>query len=117
MEGAHLPAFFFFQPSPPCFWRSRTPGSDGGDARDQSSPTWRPFRRALARAGPGERGIWSHFGIQPTRPETGYGYIQRGDTIGDDGRFKVKRFVETKADLVQAHGLWSPALYWKSGPS
>jgi mannose-1-phosphate guanylyltransferase/mannose-6-phosphate isomerase len=33
------------------------------------------------------------FGVRPTRPETGYGYIQRGAPL-TDGVFEVARFVE-----------------------
>ena len=39
------------------------------------------------------------FGIQATAPETGYGYIRRGEAVGDGCR--VKRFVE-KPDLQTA---------------
>ena len=38
-------------------------------------------------------------GIQPNRPETGYGYIRRGEAVGDG--FRVERFVE-KPDLQTA---------------
>jgi mannose-1-phosphate guanylyltransferase/mannose-6-phosphate isomerase len=42
-------------------------------------------------------------GIAPTRPETGYGYIQRGDAAGAEhpGLFRVRRFVE-KPDAARA---------------
>lgn len=39
-------------------------------------------------------------GLLPTRPETGYGYIEVGDAIGHHS-FEVKRFVE-KPDLARA---------------
>ena len=46
-------------------------------------------------------------GIQPTRPETGYGYIQSSDTVVDDF-CKVKTFTEKPnldlASVVMAHG-------------
>src|SRR5690606_1901995 len=46
--------------------------------------------RATALAGEG----WLvTFGIQPGGPETGYGYIQQGEALGD-GAFRVARFVE-----------------------
>ena len=43
------------------------------------------------------------FGIEPTRPETGYGYIKRGEPIGETAQsgFRVERFVE-KPDLDRA---------------
>jgi mannose-1-phosphate guanylyltransferase len=40
------------------------------------------------------------FGIQPTRAETGYGYIETGTSLGEDG-LKVARFVE-KPDAATA---------------
>ena len=39
-------------------------------------------------------------GITPTRPETGYGYIEKGAPIGDEA-FEVKQFIE-KPDLAHA---------------
>lgn len=43
------------------------------------------------------------FGITPTSPETGYGYIQRGEAIGDAG-FDVERFLE-KPDQAKAQAM------------
>ncbi len=57
------------------------------------------------------------FGIVPTGPETGYGYIQRGEsTINDISEaFKVKRFVE-KPNLETAEQyINSGEYYWNSG--
>lgn len=54
------------------------------------------------------------FGIVPVRPETGYGYIQRGDSLQLEG-FEVARFVE-KPDLVRASEYTqSGDYYWNSG--
>jgi mannose-1-phosphate guanylyltransferase len=54
------------------------------------------------------------FGIVPTAPETGYGYIKRGELINDTG-FTVAEFVE-KPDLVTAKNyLESGNYYWNSG--
>jgi mannose-1-phosphate guanylyltransferase/mannose-6-phosphate isomerase len=56
------------------------------------------------------------FGITPTAPETGYGYIRSGEPLpGADGAYKIARFVE-KPDLATASGYlaegdWS----WNSG--
>jgi mannose-1-phosphate guanylyltransferase len=47
-----------------------------------------------------EQGWLVTFGISPTGPETGYGYIQSGDSIGA-GVHKVLRFVE-KPDAARA---------------
>ncbi|MDA5534851.1 mannose-1-phosphate guanylyltransferase/mannose-6-phosphate isomerase [Yersinia mollaretii] len=57
------------------------------------------------------------FGIVPTGPETGYGYIQRGETTVNDisNAFKVKRFVE-KPNLETAEKyINSGEYYWNSG--
>lgn len=54
------------------------------------------------------------FGIVPTQPETGYGYIQRGSALSVQG-YQVARFVE-KPDSVTAQGyLDSGDYYWNSG--
>src|SRR5262249_22762446 len=48
--------------------------------------------RGLAAA---QEGRLVTFGIKPSRPDTGYGYIQSGNPIeGADGVFTVDRFVE-----------------------
>lgn len=53
------------------------------------------------------------FGIVPSVPETGYGYIQRGEALADG--FKVAQFVE-KPDLDTAEQyLASGNYYWNSG--
>jgi mannose-1-phosphate guanylyltransferase len=59
-------------------------------------------------------------GISPTRPATGYGYIEQGDATGNSG-FKVARFVEkptlAKAEDYLASGryLWNAGIFvWRS---
>jgi mannose-1-phosphate guanylyltransferase/mannose-6-phosphate isomerase len=53
------------------------------------------------------------FGITPTAPETGFGYIQRGEAL--DGGFKVDRFVE-KPDLERAKAFLADGGYsWNGG--
>ncbi len=53
-------------------------------------------------------------GIVPTRPETGYGYIERGEPAGEGVR-EVARFVE-KPTLERAeHFLESGKFLWNSG--
>ena len=57
------------------------------------------------------------FGITPTLPETGYGYIQRGQTWKGDveGVYEVSRFVE-KPDLKTAEQYLDSGDYaWNSG--
>lgn len=54
------------------------------------------------------------FGVLPSCPETGYGYIQRGNSLGVAG-FNVARFVE-KPDVARANDyLNSGDYYWNSG--
>ncbi|SFN62633.1 mannose-1-phosphate guanylyltransferase [Izhakiella capsodis] len=56
------------------------------------------------------------FGIVPTGPETGYGYIQRGENSGESSvASSVKRFVE-KPDLATAQTyVDSGEYFWNSG--
>ncbi|QNK02736.1 mannose-1-phosphate guanylyltransferase/mannose-6-phosphate isomerase [Dyella telluris] len=54
------------------------------------------------------------FGIRPDRPETGFGYIRRGDAIGE-GAFRVAQFVEKPA-LATAESYVADGHYdWNSG--
>lgn len=54
------------------------------------------------------------FGVLPNSPETGYGYIKRGEPLGDDG-FKLAHFAE-KPDLLTAQQyLDEGTYYWNSG--
>ena len=48
---------------------------------------------SLARARDGS----PTFGIVPTRPETGYGYIQFGEALDVANTFRVDRFIEKAA--------------------
>ncbi len=53
-------------------------------------------------------------GIKPSQPETGYGYIRRGERIRD-GVFQVKKFTE-KPNLAEAvKYISSGEYYWNSG--
>ncbi|MEV5117301.1 MAG: mannose-1-phosphate guanylyltransferase/mannose-6-phosphate isomerase [Stenotrophomonas indicatrix] len=71
------------------------------------------FRTAVqAAAGAAEAGKLVTFGIVPTGPETGYGYIKAAD---GQGARAVERFVE-KPDLDTATGyVASGQYYWNSG--
>lgn len=54
-------------------------------------------------------------GIMPSRPETGYGYIEAEMELRGSGPFPVKRFVE-KPDLETALGyLTAGTFFWNSG--
>jgi mannose-1-phosphate guanylyltransferase/mannose-6-phosphate isomerase len=75
------------------------------------------FRSVVkSAAGAAADGALVTFGIKPTRPETGYGYISGGERLGTrEGCFEVKRFVE-KPDLATAESyLKDGTYYWNSG--
>ncbi|MEV8521835.1 mannose-1-phosphate guanylyltransferase/mannose-6-phosphate isomerase [Dyella marensis] len=73
------------------------------------------FRDAVEQALPAARDNWLvTFGIRPDRPETGFGYIRRGDAIGGHA-YKVAEFVEKPA-LETAQGYIEHGGYdWNSG--
>ena len=54
------------------------------------------------------------FGIIPTKPETGYGYIELGKKC-DDATYRVKRFVEKPNLSLAKSYLASSNYYWNSG--
>ncbi len=58
------------------------------------------------------------FGVQPTKPETGYGYLELGEEHSRDGEWavhKLQRFVE-KPDLERAQRyLESTRFLWNAG--
>lgn len=54
------------------------------------------------------------FGISPTAPETGYGYIEMGDPVSQRGR-AVKRFVEKPDAKTAASYLAQGNYVWNSG--
>ena len=63
-----------------------------------------------------KQGHVATIGIQPTHPETGYGYLHCGDALDDTQQsFKLKRFVE-KPSLETALGYLEDGNYlWNSG--
>jgi len=67
-------------------------------------------RRAVAFA---QDGALVTFGIEPTRPETGYGYIQKGEPVGSG--FRVERFKEKPAEDEAARLAADGAHLWNSG--
>ena len=54
------------------------------------------------------------FGIVPSRPETGYGYIRAGEVTGD-GIFEVAGFVEKPSLETATDYVESGEYYWNSG--
>ncbi len=73
-------------------------------------------RAISAAADAAETGCLVTFGITPTAPETGYGYIRAGAALaGIDGAYRIDKFVE-KPDLATAATyLADPAWSWNSG--
>ena len=70
-------------------------------------------RRAALMA---EEGALATFGIVPTGPETGYGYIRRGAAVdGSDGCYRVDRFVEKPDRATAQDFLRDGGYYWNSG--
>jgi mannose-1-phosphate guanylyltransferase / mannose-6-phosphate isomerase len=56
------------------------------------------------------------FGMKPTAPEIGYGYIERGSALPDvPGAFRVARFVEKPSPARAADLLASGRHLWNSG--
>lgn len=72
------------------------------------------FALAVAEAARlAEQGYLVTFGILPTAPETGFGYIEQGEALSSGN--KVLRFVE-KPELVIAQGYVASGKYlWNSG--
>jgi mannose-1-phosphate guanylyltransferase / mannose-6-phosphate isomerase len=72
------------------------------------------FHRAVhAALGAAQQGQLVTFGIVPTMPETGYGYIQRGPASG--AVFRIARFIEKPSAAVAEDFLTSQEYYWNSG--
>lgn len=76
------------------------------------------FHSVIADAIPfAEEGKLVTFGIIPTQPETGYGYIQRGEAqhAGNSAAWKIKRFVEKPDKETAISYLESKEYLWNSG--
>ncbi len=85
-------------------------------AADHHIENCEKFRQVVADACVlADNGKMVTFGIVPTKPETGYGYIKGGDEVGAASAFEVDQFVE-KPDLVTAQSyLEGGDYYWNSG--
>ena len=77
----------------------------------------RAFVSAVNKALPlAQSGHLMTFGIIPTTPETAYGYIQRGESLGGDS-FEISQFVEkpnketAQAYLEQGSYLWNSGMF------
>jgi mannose-1-phosphate guanylyltransferase len=54
-------------------------------------------------------------GVRPTRPETGYGYIRRGERLDDGGAWSVDAFVEKPDADTARHYVEAGDYLWNSG--
>lgn len=75
------------------------------------------FEAAVRRASvAAAQGKLVTFGIEPTHPETGYGYIQSGIALAAaEGCFEVARFVEKPDAATAQEYLDAGNFYWNSG--
>jgi mannose-1-phosphate guanylyltransferase/mannose-6-phosphate isomerase len=72
------------------------------------------FQMAVSAAlGAAEEGHLVTFGIVPHTPETGYGYIKRGQQLGP--AYRIEQFVEKPNAERAAQFLASGGYYWNSG--
>jgi mannose-1-phosphate guanylyltransferase len=72
------------------------------------------FREAAqTAAAAAEQGLIVTFGVRPTGPATGFGYIHPGEPVGQ-GVFRVAAFVE-KPDLETARRYVAEGYLWNSG--
>ena len=74
------------------------------------------FQAAVRRVVPhAEAGRLITFGIVPSAPESGYGYIKAGAPLDDSGICAVERFVEKPDPATAQTYLDSGHYYWNSG--
>ncbi|EMK3382785.1 mannose-1-phosphate guanylyltransferase/mannose-6-phosphate isomerase [Vibrio parahaemolyticus] len=74
------------------------------------------FCKTVEKAIPlAESGKLVTFGIVPTKPETGYGYIRRGDKLSQHEAYSVDAFVEKPNLSVAKQYLNDGGYYWNSG--
>jgi len=83
---------------------------------DHVIPDQAAFSAAVEQGGElAQKGYLVTFGVVADKPETGYGYINRGEEIAGSGCFSVDHFVE-KPDADTAKGyVDSGDYYWNSG--
>jgi mannose-1-phosphate guanylyltransferase/mannose-6-phosphate isomerase len=83
------------------------------------------FRKAVNDAAPATRaGKFVCFGVKPSRPETGFGYIAAGDVLEEAASCRmVERFIEkpdydTASTFVsEGNYLWNAGIFLFSGPA
>lgn len=71
------------------------------------------LQKGIALAAKGDNMIV--LGIEPTRPETGYGYIETGEYTKDDSALHVRRFTEKPNQNRAEEFLAAGNYFWNSG--
>lgn len=84
---------------------------------DHVIPNVQAFQSAVTQAARAANdGYLATFGIVPTKPETGYGYIRKGQPLaGFDSLQRVAEFVEKPDATTATHYLASGEYLWNSG--
>ena len=84
-------------------------------AADHHIPDGKAFADAVAKAAPAAEAGWLvTFGIRPTSPAIGYGYIKPGDVTDFSGVVAIQRFVE-KPNVDLAKQYVAQGFLWNSG--
>ncbi len=68
-----------------------------------------------AGLGAAKKGQLVTFGIKPSKPETGYGYIKTNTVPGRGGVYRVERFVEKPDKETAARFCTEPGYFWNAG--
>lgn len=88
-------------------------------AADHAIQNEEAFCNAVRLAIPlAENGKLVTFGIVPDKPETGYGYIRRGEALNDADKlatYKVSEFIEKPAFEKAKEYISEDGYYWNSG--
>jgi mannose-1-phosphate guanylyltransferase len=71
------------------------------------------LQKCIALAAAGDNMVV--LGIEPARPETGYGYIETGDLTKDDSALHVRRFIEKPNQNRASEFVAAGNYYWNSG--
>jgi mannose-1-phosphate guanylyltransferase / mannose-6-phosphate isomerase len=84
-------------------------------AADHLIPDRHAFTKAVASAKiDAAAGYLTTFGVKPTMPSTGFGYIRLGDLLRMNGSLRIEKFVE-KPDVETAKKYVSEGYLWNSG--